>query len=212
MQPAHWLYRAAFERLDGAGHSGDLFGIPRLLVQSRVIMSWGFAAEQRGSCNANRKRIPDRATGHPKRCPGSPSANSASDPKQGELPGPGLWLIGLAIAVALWGFGYKLSRYNLHSDISSRASFARLWDKHQDSAQVAENAKLTPQSHLGLETQAIFALLQDTPELERPAGCHSEKPKLILLWSSSLLPLRSLPPVSGLVQLRFSARMHPRAR
>jgi hypothetical protein len=104
-----------------------------------------------------------------------------------------LGLIGLAIAVALWGFGYKLSRYSLHSDISSRASFAKLWDKHQDSAQVAENAKLTPQSHPGLETQAIFALLQDTPELERPAGCHSEESKLILLWSSSLLPLRSPP-------------------
>ena len=60
-------------------------------------------------------------------------------------------LLGLAIAVAFWGFGYKLSRYNLHSDTNSRASFAKLWDKHQDSAKIAETAKVTAQPHPGLE-------------------------------------------------------------
>jgi hypothetical protein len=35
-----------------------------------------------------------------------------------------LALVGLAIAVALWGYGYKISPYNLHLDAASRASFA----------------------------------------------------------------------------------------
>jgi hypothetical protein len=44
-----------------------------------------------------------------------------------------------------------------------------------------------------LEWQAIFSLLQDNPELERPAQCHSDESRLIPPWSRSLVPLRSPP-------------------
>lgn len=102
-------------------------------------------------------------------------------------------LLGLAIAVTLWGFGYKLSRYNLHSDTNSRASFAKLWDKHQDSAKIAETAKVTAQPHPGLEWDAILAFLQETPELQCSTFCPSGECTRIPLSSRSLVPLRSPP-------------------
>ena len=42
-------------------------------------------------------------------------------------------LLALAIAIALWGFGYKLSRYDPHPSAASRASIAKLWDKRPGS-------------------------------------------------------------------------------
>lgn len=45
--------------------------------------------------------------------------------------------IALAVAVALWGYGYKLSRYCPHPDSCSRASVAQLCDKHQGLTGVA---------------------------------------------------------------------------
>lgn len=40
-----------------------------------------------------------------------------------------LGFLALAIAIALWGSGYKLSRYDPHPSAASRASIAKLWDK-----------------------------------------------------------------------------------
>ncbi len=128
----------------------------------------------------------DATAVHPRTAPQRRHSERASRPWT-------LGLIGLAIAVALWGFGYKLSRYSLHSDFSSRASFAKLWDKHEDSAQVAETVKLAPQSNLSFEWRAILTLPEDKPVLERQALCHSDESKFISPWSRSLLPLRSPP-------------------
>ena len=105
-----------------------------------------------------------------------------------------LGLIGLAIAVALWGFGYKLSRYSHHSDISSRASIAKLWDKHQDSTHVVKALlKLTPPSHLTFEWNTNFALLQGAPELQHTEPGDSDESDLIAPWARTLVPLRSPP-------------------
>lgn len=104
-----------------------------------------------------------------------------------------LGLIGLAIAVALWGFGYKVSRFNLHSLVFWRASFARLWDKHQDSAQVAEAAKVTQESNLPLQWRAPHAWLQEAPEREHEASRPSNGRKPMLSSPHSLTFLRSPP-------------------
>ncbi|MFZ0304357.1 MAG: hypothetical protein WAL75_16825 [Terracidiphilus sp.] len=43
-------------------------------------------------------------------------------------------LIGLAIAVALWGYGYKLSLYHRHPGTSSVNQVAKLWTKERGGA------------------------------------------------------------------------------
>src|ERR1019366_6841832 len=58
-----------------------------------------------------------------------------------------LGLFGLGIAVALWGFGYKLSLYNRHAAPSSRASVARLWIEPRDASFVA-TSRLKARSRL----------------------------------------------------------------
>jgi len=57
------------------------------------------------------------------------------------------WLIGLAFVVAPWGLGYKLSQYYPRLDAATRASFAKLWDEHQDSAHSATIPRTIAQSH-----------------------------------------------------------------
>lgn len=98
-----------------------------------------------------------------------------------------LGLIGLAIAVALWGFGYKLSRYN--PSLSSRASFAKLWDKHHV-AQVASGAKATAQS---LKPGSALILVHYTPPLRPEAFCHRHECNRLSALIHSVIPLRSPP-------------------
>ena len=44
----------------------------------------------------------------------------------------------LAIAIFLWGFGYKLSRYQIHPNAFSRVSAAKLWDDSRNARVVAD--------------------------------------------------------------------------
>ena len=66
----------------------------------------------------------------------------------------------LAIAVALWGYGYKISRYNSHLDAASRASFAKLWDRHQDASQILASQGTAHPQHC-LQPLALLALVQE---------------------------------------------------
>lgn len=101
-----------------------------------------------------------------------------------------LGLIGLAIAIALWGFGYKISRYNPHPAPSSRASVAKLWDKHQDIAQISSGAKANAQS---LAPRPALILVHYTHTQRPEAFCRgSEFNRLSALFRSAT-PLRSPP-------------------
>ena len=105
-----------------------------------------------------------------------------------------LLFIGLAISVALWGFGYKLSRYNPHPNAASRSSLAKLWDKHQDISQLAsasEAAAQPPQIHPGL--RAVLDLLCQTPSPEKYAFSPPDEFKRIPVLFGSVVPLRSPP-------------------
>jgi hypothetical protein len=102
-------------------------------------------------------------------------------------------LIALALTVALWGFGGKLSQFNRHSDAFWRTSFARLWDKHPDSPAIGETAKVTAQSHFRLEQRAFLAILDETSQNQYELLCHSIECKPIPPSCSSSFPPRSPP-------------------
>lgn len=64
--------------------------------------------------------------------------------------------IGLAVAITVWGFGYKLSRYNPRRDPAWRVSLVKLWDNHQDPA---EDSALAVSDHRDLQPMLELALL-----------------------------------------------------
>ena len=101
-------------------------------------------------------------------------------------------LFGLALAVALWGFGYKLSRYNPHLDAAARASYAKLWDKHQDTSELL-TSKLTahPQQCAQLEALSVFFQEPIAPVF---APIHTaEDDRSIVTSLVALIPFRSPP-------------------
>jgi hypothetical protein len=103
-----------------------------------------------------------------------------------------LALVGLALSVSLWGFGYKLSRYN--PDPSSRALFAKLWDKHQDVSQLTAVTGLSapsPQSRLVVHTPLLLLAPPSNPA--RDAVSHDEDCKRTPASSPPAVPLRSPP-------------------
>ncbi len=103
-------------------------------------------------------------------------------------------LIGLAIAVALWGYGYKISRYNSYPDPTYRASFSKLWDKHQDVTQLDAAARPPARPpHLQLAVYAALLLhfknsVPDRHAFVPPYDCPRTQAYL-----QPVVPLRSPP-------------------
>lgn len=105
-----------------------------------------------------------------------------------------LALIGLALSVSLWGFGYKLSRYNPHPDASSRALFAKMWDKHQDVSQLTAATQASVRSFQSqLVVDAVLLLLLQPPNPEHRAGWPQEERKGPPVSVHPVVPLRSPP-------------------
>jgi hypothetical protein len=105
-----------------------------------------------------------------------------------------LAFIALALSVALWGFSYKLSRYNPHPDASSRALLAKMWDKHQDLNQItaaAQAAAQLPQSELVFHSE--FLLLRQAPNPEQYAFIALDDCQRIPALFRTVVPLRSPP-------------------
>jgi hypothetical protein len=105
-----------------------------------------------------------------------------------------LVFIGLSLSVILWGFGYKLSRYSPHSDVSSRALLAKLWDKHQDVTQItaaAEASAQAPQSEVVLHS--ALPLLSQPPTLGQWLFLNLDECKRIPVSFQPVVPLRSPP-------------------
>ncbi len=81
-----------------------------------------------------------------------------------------LGLVGLAIAVTLWGFSFKLSQYHHHTAPSSRIPVAKLWIEPRN-ASVAAASSLTAKSHLIVVSQAFPVLIQPLPRLDLAVTC-----------------------------------------
>jgi hypothetical protein len=104
-----------------------------------------------------------------------------------------LGLIGLAIAVALWGFGYKLSLYHRHATPLSRVTVAKLWIEPRDTS-VAAASSLKSKSHLIPVSQALPVPIQRIPHLSRTITCILPLCTRGVVSFDFLIPFRSPPP------------------
>ena len=77
-----------------------------------------------------------------------------------------LGIVGLAVAVFLWGYGYKLSLYHCHSGSSSHTPVAKLWIEPR-SAPIAAASSLKAKSHFVAGSQAAVATIQRLPRMCR---------------------------------------------
>lgn len=101
--------------------------------------------------------------------------------------------IGLAIVVALWGFGYKLSLYHRHAEPSARVLVAKMWiETRNPSATTASVSKA--KSHLFPGSQALFVLVEERPRLNRAVAHSLPLTARCIEYLVSLIPSRSPPP------------------
>ncbi len=104
-----------------------------------------------------------------------------------------LGLIGLAIAVALWGFSYKLSLYHRHTGPSSRISVAKLWIDPRSASVVAATCGLKVQSHLLRISQVFAAPIQRFPRSSRAVAYILPECRHTVAYFDFLIPFRSPP-------------------
>ena len=104
-----------------------------------------------------------------------------------------LGIIGLAIAVVLWGFGYKLSLYYRHSAPSSRVPVAKLWIESRDASEAAAS-RLKAKSHYVSGSHAFSVPIQPLPRLSRAVACILPVCTRHVVYFDSLIPFRSPPP------------------
>jgi hypothetical protein len=102
-------------------------------------------------------------------------------------------LLGLVIAVALWGFGYKLSLYHHDQAPSSRVSVAKLWIESRN-ASVLRASRLEAKSHLHTVSQAFPAPVRQFPRLGPAVVCTLPGCSHGVVYFNSLIPSRSPPP------------------
>lgn len=102
-----------------------------------------------------------------------------------------LAFVALSIAVGGWSYGYKLSQYLQHSEVS-RASATRMWVDHRDqSVAVPAQHDTGPRRISGL---ALFALsAPQLPRLWRDHAVAPQVPARVTLIISSHIPLRAPP-------------------
>jgi hypothetical protein len=103
-----------------------------------------------------------------------------------------LGLCSLAIAVALWGFSYKLSRYHSHPTATQQATVAKLWGERPN-ATLAAMERIRNQSHLAASPQALSTSIQWSFPLDRAACWIFPEPRGGILTFDFPTPLRSPP-------------------
>ena len=106
-----------------------------------------------------------------------------------------LGLIALAITVALWGYGYKLSLYHWHEAASQRVPVAKLWSEPRNGSLTAAVA-LKAKSNLAVGSQALSV---DLPELTSHLSaliCILPSANRGIAYFDFLIPSRSPPPQS----------------
>lgn len=76
-----------------------------------------------------------------------------------------LGLLGLAVAVTVWGYGYKLSLYIVPSGTSSSRIPAKLWIEHRFGFSELSSSATTPNLKARIFAQpSVWALLAAGPE------------------------------------------------
>ena len=105
-----------------------------------------------------------------------------------------LGIIGLAIAVALWGFGYKLSLYHCHAVPSSHVPVAKFWIEPRG-ASVAAASRFKAKSHLVLGSQAFSVSIQRLPRLSLAVSCIQPVYTRCSAFFDFLTPSRAPPPL-----------------
>lgn len=111
-----------------------------------------------------------------------------------------LALLGLAIAVALWGFGYKLSEYSNAPDPLQRTSVAKVWIEHRYGFASTQHARALPRRTY-TDRSRIFDVsspaVQPIFTVERSTALVSESEPRRIPFFQSAIPLRS-PPIPAL--------------
>jgi hypothetical protein len=95
----------------------------------------------------------------------------------------------LAVAVALWGYGYRVSLYRPQPENGLRIPAAKLWVEHRNSARVSVDSA---------QTAPDFFSLTALPEVSLPRWIEREAvswwaPTLHAATPGSLIPFRSPP-------------------
>ena len=104
-----------------------------------------------------------------------------------------LGIIGLAIAVVLWGVGYKLSLYHRHAAPSSSVPVAKLWIGSRN-ASVTAASRFKAKSHLVPGSQAFSVPIQRLPHYSRASACMLSVCMRDVAYFGFLIPFRSPPP------------------
>ena len=103
-----------------------------------------------------------------------------------------LGFVGLAIIVALWGYGYKLSLYHRHDQHSSRVLVAKMWIEPRHASPVAAS-KLKARSHVFPGSQALSQPVPDIPNLKRAIASTLPPVTRDVAYLDHLVPSRSPP-------------------
>jgi hypothetical protein len=106
-----------------------------------------------------------------------------------------LGLIGLGIAVAFWGFGYKLSLYHGHASPSSRIPVARLWIEPRGAFSPA-TSRIRAKSYLSRQSPAISVPISRPPHLDSAGANIPPVFRRGITYFDFLIPFRSPPPQS----------------
>jgi hypothetical protein len=116
-------------------------------------------------------------------------------PAWGQVSGPcALGIVGLAIAVVLWGYGYKLSLYHRNTSHSARIPVAKLWIEPRG-ASVTTASRIKAISHLVPGPQAFSARIQPLPSPSRAFACIPPLNECRVAFFDLLIPSRAPPPL-----------------
>lgn len=100
-------------------------------------------------------------------------------------------IVGLAIAVSFWGYGYKLSHYHRHAAPSS-VPIAKLWIEPR-SASVEAASRLKTNSHFAAGEQAVSVTIQRLPRMCRAVACNLLLCERHAVFFNLLVPSRAPP-------------------
>jgi hypothetical protein len=105
-----------------------------------------------------------------------------------------LGIIGLAIAVVLWGYGYRISLYHREGAPSARIPVAKLWiEPHSASVEAASRLKSI--SHLAPGSQAFSESIQRLPGLNSAVASTLPLCERRVAFFDLPIPSRAPPPL-----------------
>lgn len=116
-------------------------------------------------------------------------------------PATAFGLLGLSLAIALWAFSYKLSRFDFsRGDTLSHVPVAKLWIEQRFAlAGITGTAKIVPSNSRIYAQSGADAFIASSPEsvlnYETAMPARAARPRAIPFFQTAI-PLRSPPAVS----------------